>query len=52
MKKIFLLATAALLITGVSFADNRKNKNKKKSGKCCSKGHSCKKDKDKSTAKM
>lgn len=53
MKKIFLLATAALLVTGVSFADNGKDKGKKKSGKCCSKGHGCcKKAKDKATAKM
>jgi hypothetical protein len=28
MKKVFLLATAALLITGVSFADNGKKKKK------------------------
>ena len=47
MKKIFLLATAAFLITGVSFADNGKNKKKKKSSKCCSKGHSCTKSKEK-----
>lgn len=52
MKKIFLLATAAFLVTGVTFAENGKDKNKKKkSGKCCSKGHSCKKD-EKKTAKM
>ncbi len=51
MKKIFLLATAAFLITGVSFADSGKDKKKKKSGKCCSKGHTCNKSKDK-TAKM
>lgn len=50
MKKILLLATAAFLITGVSFADNGKAK-KKKSGKCCTKGHGCCKGKDK-TAKM
>ncbi|MEO6669205.1 MAG: hypothetical protein ABIN36_06995 [Ferruginibacter sp.] len=51
MKKIFLLATAAFLITGISFADTGKNKKKKKSSKCCSKGHSCSKDKEK-TATM
>ena len=36
MKKAFLLATAALLVTGVTFADNG-GKNKKK----CAKGKSC-----------
>ena len=43
MKKVFLLATAALLISGVSFADNGKNKKKGKCTKsCCSKsGKSC-----------
>lgn len=46
MKKLFLLATAALLVTGVTFADNgKKKKDCKKS--CCSKsGKSCSKDKD------
>ncbi len=52
MKKIFLLATAAFLVTGVSFANTEKGKKKcgksccKKSGKSC-----CKKDKP-STAKL
>lgn len=36
MKKLFLLATAALLVTGVAFADNGKKKSKK-----CAKGKSC-----------
>ena len=51
MKKVLLLATAALLVTGVTFADN--GKKGKKSGKsCCSKsGKSCGKTKDK-TAKI
>lgn len=35
MKKVFLLATAALLVTGVTFADNGKKKKK------CAKGKSC-----------
>ena len=54
MKKVFLLATAALLVTGVTFADNGK-KNKKKCAKgksCCQKGTSCSKDKESKTAKM
>ncbi len=38
MKKLVLLATAALLITGVSFADNGKKKKKcAKSKTCCTK---------------
>ena len=44
MKKIFLLATAAFLITGVSFAGNDKGKEKKKkcTKSCCVKsGKSC-----------
>ncbi len=50
MKKVFLLATAALMVTGVAFADGGK-KNKKKCAKsktCCSKdakGKGCCKDK-------
>ncbi|MGC4101370.1 hypothetical protein [Ferruginibacter sp.] len=36
MKKFFLLATAALLVTGVTFADNGKKKTKK-----CAKGKTC-----------
>ena len=52
MKKALLLATAALFITGASFADGGK-KNKKSCAKgksCCHKG-CCKKD-AKATAKM
>ncbi len=43
MKKVFLLATAALLVTGVTFADNgKKGKKSKKSKSCCTKsGKSC-----------
>jgi hypothetical protein len=54
MKKLFLLATAALLVTGASFAENGKDKKKKcaKGKSCCSKSAkaSCK-DKSK-TAKI
>jgi hypothetical protein len=47
MKKLILLATAALLVTGVSFAGNN-DKGKKSCKKSCSKsGKSCCKGKDK-----
>jgi len=36
MKRILLLATAALLVTGVSFADTGKKKSKEAKGKTCS----------------
>ena len=54
MKKVFLLATAALMITGVALADNGKKKKKCVKGKtCCTKTakaeKSCCKDK---TAKI
>lgn len=54
MKKIFLLATAALLVSGVTFANCDKGKKCKKSSSCCKKSGKacCKKDKSKSTAKM
>ncbi|MEP7163470.1 MAG: hypothetical protein ABI741_02190 [Ferruginibacter sp.] len=53
MKKVFLLATAAFLFTGVSFADGGKKGKKCAKGKsCCSKSSkSCCKDKSK-TAKL
>ena len=55
MKKVFLLATAALLVTGVTFADNGKKKKCAKGKTCCSKTEtaekSCSKDKSK-TAKI
>lgn len=58
MKKVFLLATAALLVAGVSFADSGKKKSKKcaKGKTCCTKKttaekKSCCKDKS-TTAKM
>ena len=51
MKKVLVLATAALLITGVTFAEGGKGK-KKSCGKSCTKGSKdCCKDKAK-TAKM
>lgn len=59
MKKVILLATAFLFVTGVALAD--KGKKKKKCGKgktCCTKGvkdkaaKSCCSDKEKSTAKL
>ncbi|MBS1753767.1 MAG: hypothetical protein KF825_01145 [Ferruginibacter sp.] len=37
MKKILLLATAFMFVTGVALADNGKKKNKKK----CAKGKTC-----------
>ncbi len=58
MKKVFLLATAGLLIASASFADGGK-KNKKKCAKgktCCSKdktaAKSCHDDKTTATVKM
>ncbi|MEO6228794.1 MAG: hypothetical protein ABJB11_09085 [Ferruginibacter sp.] len=52
MKKIFLLATAALMITGVSMADNGKKQKCSKGKKCCAKTtKECCKGKDK-TAKL
>ena len=36
MKKVFFIATAALLVTAVTFADNGKKKSKK-----CAKGKTC-----------
>ena len=52
MKKVLLIATAALLVTGVSFADGGKKKKCSKSKSCCSgTSKSCCKDKSK-TATM
>jgi hypothetical protein len=51
MKKLFLLTVAALLVTGVTFADNGK-KAKKCTKSCCKKsGKTCGKQTDK-TAKI
>ena len=47
MKKLFLLATAALMVTGVAFAGEGEGKKKKKCAKgktCCSKEKKEKKD--------
>ena len=45
MKKVFLLATAALLVTGITFAEGGKKGKKDSKKSCCSKGgKSCKKD--------
>jgi hypothetical protein len=52
MKKLFLLATAAFLVTGVTYANCEKGKKKCAKGKkCCSKAAKCCKDKSK-TAKL
>ncbi len=52
MKKIFLLATAAFLFTGVSFADGGKKHKTCSKGKSCCKGmsKSCCKDKSKTVS--
>ncbi len=41
MKKVFMLATAAFLISGVAFAHGDKGKNKDKAKKTCTKGGKC-----------
>lgn len=51
MKKALLLATAALLVTGVTFADGGKKKKCAKGKTCCSKhSKSCCKDKSKNAS--
>jgi hypothetical protein len=55
MKKVFMLATAALLIGGMSFAAPTQDKKKcckKGKSSCCKKGKSCSKDKDEKTAEI
>ena len=55
MKKVFLLATAGLLIAGASFADGGKKKKSAKGKSCCSKDKttkSCSMSKENKTAKM
>ena len=55
MKKIFLLATAGLLIATASFADGGKKKKDGKEKSCCSKdkaAQGCSKNKENKTAKM
>ena len=58
MKKLILLATSFMFVTGVALADKGKNKKKCAKGKtCCTKEEKttkagCCKDKEKTTAKM
>ncbi|HMU09536.1 MAG TPA: hypothetical protein PLZ45_13685 [Ferruginibacter sp.] len=55
MKKVLLLATAFMFVTGVALADKGKKKKCAKGKTCCSKeakAKSCCKDKEKATAKM
>ncbi len=42
MKKVFILATAGLLIVTASFADGGKKKKCSKGGSCCSKDKTAK----------
>jgi len=54
MKKVLLLATAFLFVTGITLADNGKKKKCAKGKSCCTKeakAKSCCKDKEK-TAKL
>ena len=48
MKKLFTLATAALLVTGFAFA-HEGDKDKKKGKTCCKDGKECKKEEKKET---
>jgi hypothetical protein len=51
MKKVLLLATAALLVTGVTFAEGGKKKKCAKGKTCCNhSGKCCSKDKAKAAA--
>ena len=55
LKKVFLLATAGLLLATASFADGGKKKKSGKEKSCCSKDKAakgCSKDKESKTAKM
>jgi len=54
MKKIFLLATVAMLVSAVSFAGPTQDKKKKcaKGKTCCKKAKSCDKDKEEKTAEI
>ena len=54
MKKVLLLATAVLLVTAVTFADNGKKKKCAKGKTCCQKSKHWSKDKEKEekTAEM
>ena len=51
MKKVFMLLSAALLVTGVTFAQDKDQKKKCAKGKsCCQKKH-CSKDKEEKAEK-
>ena len=55
MKKVLMLLSAALLITGISFAQDKDKKKKCAKGKtCCQKSKHCSKDteKEEKTAEM
>ena len=54
MKKVFLLATAAMLVSAVSFATPTQDKKKKcaKGKTCCKKSKSCDKVKLEKTAEL
>ncbi len=55
MKKVFLLATAGLLIVSASFADGGRKKKCSNGKSCCSKdktAKSCSMNKENKTAKM
>ncbi|HMI78681.1 MAG TPA: hypothetical protein VK484_07800 [Ferruginibacter sp.] len=60
MKKVILLATAFMFVTGVAFADKGKKKKCAKGKSCCTKksdkhsktSKSCCKDKEKTTVKL
>ena len=54
MKKVFLLATAAMLVSAVSFAAPTQDKKKKcaKGKTCCKKTKSCDKDKIEKTEEL
>jgi hypothetical protein len=51
MKKVFMLATAALLVTGVTFAQDPSKKKAKGKKSCCANGSHCTKG-EKKTASM
>jgi hypothetical protein len=55
MKKVLLLATAFMFVTGIALADKGKKKKCAKGKTCCTKeakAKSCCKDKEKATAKI
>ncbi|MEO6489584.1 MAG: hypothetical protein ABIO04_06560 [Ferruginibacter sp.] len=41
MKKLLILATAGLLVSGISMAEYHKGKKKSKGAKCCKKSSKC-----------